>query len=397
LPERLTGDWARPGAGALVKLVVLSLLLLGLPPLGVALSGETLAPYLEFPPVTRYVVQPPFSWPVFFSLALLPLGTVGLFVLWFRRSPVEGAAEPMVERRPFPWWGWLGVVLLVVAWVLAWTRFPWFAPWQPFTFSPLWAAYILVINALTYRRTGCCLLRDRTGYFLALFPLSAVFWWYFEYLNRFVQNWYYVEVTSLGPLEYFLLATPPFATVLPAVLSTTEWIATFPFWGRPRAGFWAPVLKRPRLAAWLALFLAAAGLTGIGIWPQYLFPLLWLSPLVIIASLQVLLGEETIFGGVKHGDWRSVLLPAAAGLFCGFFWEMWNYYSLARWEYAVPFVHRFQIFEMPLLGYAGYLPFGLECAVIADQLARLWWARGLRWQAGLGYGVIPSEDLKIVG
>ncbi|MDI6631905.1 MAG: hypothetical protein QME13_05675, partial [Thermoanaerobacteraceae bacterium] len=140
----------------------------------------------------------------------------------------------------------------------------------------------------------------------------------------------------------------------------------------PRAGFLALRIGRPRAAAWAALLLAAPGLAGIGIWPQYLFPLLWLSPLVIIVSLQVLLGEETIFGGVKYGDWRSVLLPAAAGLFCGFFWEMWNYYSLARWEYAVPFVHRFQIFEMPLLGYAGYLPFGLECAVIADQLARVW-------------------------
>jgi hypothetical protein len=28
-------------------------------------------------------------------------------------------------------------------------------------------------------------------------------------------------------------------------------------------------------------------------------------------------------------------------------------------------VDRFRIFEMPLLGYAGYLPFGIECAAIA--------------------------------
>jgi len=46
---------------------------------------------------------------------------------------------------------------------------------------------------------------------------------------------------------------------------------------------------------------------------------------------------------------------------------MWNFYSLARWTYSVPLVHRFQIFEMPLLGYAGYLPFGLEC-VLAGSL-----------------------------
>jgi hypothetical protein len=48
---------------------------------------------------------------------------------------------------------------------------------------------------------------------------------------------------------------------------------------------------------------------------------------------------------------------------------MWNTYSLARWTYSVPLVHRFQIFEMPLLGYAGYLPFGLECVVAGELLA----------------------------
>jgi hypothetical protein len=55
----------------------------------------------------------------------------------------------------------------------------------------------------------------------------------------------------------------------------------------------------------------------------------------------------------------------AAALVCGFFWEMWNYGSLARWEYSIPYVDRFRLFEMPALGYAGYLPFGIECAAIA--------------------------------
>ena len=56
-------------------------------------------------------------------------------------------------------------------------------------------------------------------------------------------------------------------------------------------------------------------------------------------------------------------LPAIAALICGVLWELWNYRSLARWEYTIPFVQRFEVFEMPLLGYAGYLPFGLVCVV----------------------------------
>lgn len=65
-------------------------------------------------------------------------------------------------------------------------------------------------------------------------------------------------------------------------------------------------------------------------------------------------------------SWLLFIITALAGLICGFFWEMWNYYSLSRWEYVIPQVHGFQLFEMPLLGYAGYLPFGLTCVAIVD-------------------------------
>lgn len=41
-------------------------------------------------------------------------------------------------------------------------------------------------------------------------------------------------------------------------------------------------------------------------------------------------------------------------------------HSLARWQYTNPYVDVLHLFEMPLLGYAGYLPFCLECAVVID-------------------------------
>ena len=50
-------------------------------------------------------------------------------------------------------------------------------------------------------------------------------------------------------------------------------------------------------------------------------------------------------------------------------WETWNYYSMAKWIYAVPYVHRFQVWEMPLLGFGGYLPFGMECAAVAAWIS----------------------------
>jgi hypothetical protein len=344
------------------------LLVLGLPLSGVWLAGLPLPAYTEFPPRTRYVYHAPFSWPVFAVLACIAaILLLGFDVhVWRHRRRV--AATPRNVRR-FPWWGIAGVGLGAVFWVLSWTRYPWFSRFQRFTFTPLWLAYILVVNALAYRRTGRCMLLDRPRFFLCLFPVSAAFWWFFEYLNRFVQNWYYVGAHGMGGLQYFLLATLPFSTVLPAVLGTYELLDSDP---RAGAGLDRFVRIRPacpRAAGMIGLVLGGLSLAAIGIWPDYLFPLLWVSPVLVLISLEAVQGRPTVLSPIATGDWRRLYLVGTAALCCGFFWEMWNFLSLARWIYSVPFVHRFPLFEMPVLGYLGYLPFGVECAVIGDIVA----------------------------
>jgi len=271
-------------------------LLLGLPLLGVWLAGQPLAQYLEFPPRTRYVPHAPFSWMAFVILGAGTLAVVAPFV-WralrtggaplddthagtAREDPSSRAARSAGQRRrhSFPWWGWAGLVFGIAAWILAWTRFPRFTALQEFTFSPMWFAYIVVVNALTYRRTGHCMLRDRPRYLFALFLVSAFFWWFFEYLNRFVQNWHYVDVPGYSAWRYFVRATLPFATVLPAVLGTYELLADTTHFGRSLDDFLPIRVPRPRLLAWLCLVLSGVGLALIGVWPDVLFPLLWLSP-----------------------------------------------------------------------------------------------------------------------
>ena len=343
------------------------LLLLVLPLAGLIAAGlpVTMA-HLEFPPLTQYVRHAGFSWPVFCFLAFSIAVAVGPFLLKSFRSRSRPIPDAPGSGKPFPWWGWAGLALTACVWVLAWTRFPWFEPFQLFTFSPLWFGYILAVNALSYRRSGRCMLLDRPKYFAVLFPVSACFWWFFEYLNRFVQNWYYLGVNHISALEYFLFATLPFSTVLPAVLGTFEYLKTFPRLGAGLDNFLPIRIGRPRLLAGAVFILTCTALAGIGVWPDLLFPALWLSPLLIISSYQAMRGRPTIFSPAAGGDWRRICLLALSALICGFFWEMWNYYSMAKWKYSVPFVGRFHVFEMPLLGFAGYLPFGLECALIAD-------------------------------
>jgi len=80
---------------------------------------------------------------------------------------------------------------------------------------------------------------------------------------------------------------------------------------------------------------------------------------LILDPINNLLGRKSALAHIAVGDWRFFVLPLA-GLICGFFWEMWNYYALPKWYYTIPYVGFAKIFEMPLLGYSGYLPFALE-------------------------------------
>jgi hypothetical protein len=348
-------------AKAAAALVAGALLVWGAPLAGLALAGLPLAPHLDFPPRTQAVAHAPFSWIAFAVCALPALGALALYAVALARARPRAAPA----ARGFPWWGWAGLALAALGWVLAWSGAAQ-PEWRRHTFTPLWLGYIVAMNALAFRRSGRSPLTHETGWLLALFPASAVFWWLFEYLNRYVGNWYYTGIADAGDWDYFLQGTLPFSTVLPAVASTRAWLATFP---RLEA-LSLPTVRGHGALAWAALAVGTLALLGIGLWPEALFAALWLAPLLVLAGLQKLVAGGSLFAPLARGEWRPVLLPAAAALVCGFFWELWNWGSSAQWHYSVPYVQRFHLFEMPLLGYAGYLPFGVECALAADLVAR---------------------------
>lgn len=349
---------------SIATIIIALVLLVGLPLLGAFTIGLPPERYLEFPPLTQYVKHAAFSWLMFTAVLLFIVLTIG--PLMRRVLSSQGEVKLSAPNILFPWWGWAGLFWLAVVWVAAWTRFDWFASWQHHTFAPLWLGYITIVNGLTFKRRGQCLLINRPGYLTALFIVSAIFWWYFEYLNRFVQNWYYVGIGDFSSLEYVFFATLSFSIVLPAVISTKELLETFPRLSTGLDKFYAVRFNNACRLASIVLILSAIGLANIGGAPDYLFPLLWIAPLLIITSVQILRGENHVFQHLSSGNWRTMWLAGLGALVCGFFWEMWNVFSLAQWQYTVPFVQRFHLFEMPLLGYAGYLPFGVECIIVAE-------------------------------
>ena len=60
--------------------------------------------------------------------------------------------------------------------------------------------------------------------------------------------------------------------------------------------------------------------------------------------------DVLLYDYLGQGDWRPVVALCLGALLCGFFWELWNYYSYPKWTYFTPGVDFWYIFEMPLVG-----------------------------------------------
>jgi hypothetical protein len=248
----------------------------------------------------------------------------------------------------------LGLVMIALAWGVSWGQFH---PFAQFYFFPIWLGYILLVDGLVLARRGTSLLDQGAGQFVALFGISALFWWVFEALNIPVQNWRYLGVGQYTTLEFALFATLPFSTVLPAVLETATLVGSF----------FSPeryvVLARPLPSRRLTAFLVGLGLAGFlapWLWPTTAYPLIWSSLVLVLEPINWRAGRPSVFRLLRAGKVSLLLTLFAGGLVCGFFWEMWNYYSYPKWTYVLPGITAPRMFEMPLPGYMGYLPFSLE-------------------------------------
>jgi hypothetical protein len=204
--------------------------------------------------------------------------------------------------------------------------------------------------------------------YAGLFLASAPMWWLFEAINVRTENWAYPGQELVPPLWNGLLKTLSFSTVVPAVFGTAELVSTWRPLQRLRRGPVVPPTRRVLLAL---LLLGLTMFLLLMIWPGVFFPFTWISLYFIIAATNGLLGFRTLGSYTARGDWHPPLALMLGTLVCGFFWEFWNYWSFPRWEYSVAPFEFLYIFEMPLPGYGGYLPFGLELFALYHLLVGL--------------------------
>ncbi|MCL5090524.1 MAG: hypothetical protein M1514_00765 [Patescibacteria group bacterium] len=250
-------------------------------------------------------------------------------------------------------WGW-GLFLIISSWIVSWGRVFCF---YPYSFLPLWIGYILTINGLSDYFIGKSLLSQMGKKFILLFIYSIPFWWIFEVLNHFTQNWHYILSIKVNPFEYFLSGSVFFSIVVPAIMSTNFFF--YQILIRLKRHFW---IKIPLTGLNLLIFFVFGLIltSFIFIFPKIGFLFMWVGPFLLIAPINYYLGFCSLLKKISLGDWTLFFSLFLASLFTGFWWELWNFYALPKWIYSVPYVGFLKIFEMPVLGYLGYLPFGLE-------------------------------------
>ncbi len=262
----------------------------------------------------------------------------------------------------WPAHGWIGLVLLAVCWPLNWTL-PGIR--TAYLFFPLWLGYILVVDALVQVRTGNSISTTSRKNFVLMFVVSAPVWWLFELINLRTANWEYLGRELFSSFQFNLLSTISFSIVVPAVFETAALIRSFDWMQRLRTG--------PRVAATSGVFLGLfaiglAMLSAMLVWPKIFYPFTWTALVFILEPINQWTGRPHFLEELRQGDWRTVTSLLLAALVCGLFWEMWNYYSFPKWIYHIPVLGFWRIFEMPLLGYGGYVPFALELYALTNFL-----------------------------
>lgn len=259
--------------------------------------------------------------------------------------------------RRFPWWFWLGLALIGLGVFGAGVGIPWFAQ----NLTPLgWTGVILAADGLLAAR-GRSWFRRFPEELLWAALISIPSWLLFELYNRprFWRDdgpelWWHYQGLPPWPERGFGYAWA-FATITPAVLLLAElfrlWAAKLP---RGEGG------KVPREVAWL-LILAGFPLAFLPLaWPSPYFAAdVWLAYPLILEGVNFLRGRPCLLRDFERGDRSRFVALLAAGGTCGVIWESLNWLASARWTYTVPFGGGIKLFEMPVLGYLGFLPFAV--------------------------------------
>lgn len=264
--------------------------------------------------------------------------------------------------KSFAFHGWLGFALIMIFWYLNWSLEGLRTHWG---FFPLWLGYCLVVDAAVKKRRGTSLLTRSTKKYIGLFLISAPSWWLFELFNSHLNNWQYAGKENFTDIEYALLATLSFSTVIPAVFGSAELVLSLKWIRKIKLRLSLNPIPQTLFAFFsLGIFLLIAILK----WPDIFYPFIWIAVFFLIEPFNYKAGFSSLLTFISDRNWLPVISLSLGCLLCGFFWEMWNYFSFPKWIYHLPHINSPKLFEMPFPGYVGYIPFSFEIFALTSLI-----------------------------
>jgi hypothetical protein len=260
--------------------------------------------------------------------------------------------------RRLPFYSWLGIALLAAA---EWLMFHHISPFNVY-FTPIaWTTYLMIVDGMVLANRGHSWLGNAPAQFFFTALLSVPLWLIFEAYNLRLGNWTYLGV-PVGWTGAVLGYGWSFATITPAILETADLVETFGWFESGRPIKFSSASKNVMLAfGALCLVLPVALPVHIG---AYLFGLVWIGFVFLLDPINERVGAPSLLHELASGRRARFFSLFISGWVCGWLWEFWNFWASAKWHYIFPILQREKIFEMPFVGYLGFLPFALECFVM---------------------------------
>ncbi len=265
--------------------------------------------------------------------------------------------------KMIPLYGWVGILIILTSIFLLVAGIEIIGIY----FTPLmWTGYILVIDSFQLKLRGDSLIYSHTREFVFMLPWSIACWLIFEAYNLRLQNWEYIGLPRNFIMRYFGYIWA-FATIFPAILVTAEFIkgsitrtTTIDVQISKRFGFLITIIG--------LIILIIPLIVNLNISAK-LFVLVWIGFILLIDPINYFLKGNSIIRDWMQRNFVTTIALGFSGIICGVLWELWNYWATAKWIYTVPISFAGpKLFEMPLLGYLGFIPFAFEVYVMQELL-----------------------------
>ncbi len=236
-----------------------------------------------------------------------------------------------------------------------------------------WVGYLLVFDGLLTwmaRRRGertISSIRARPNRFIVAWLTSIPVWCFFDWVNFYYmdawryhglpENWvdryigYFIAFAAISPGMFL-------AAQLYQHLGMKKWNTT-------------GVRITPAIQVGVFIFGVAFVAYPFVVRDPIANLTLWVSLIFLLDPINDWLGGPSIIGDWRAGRWGRTLALMAGGATCGFCWEFWNYWAISKWTYHLPFtgaLEHYRYFEMPWIGFQGFLPFAIECWVMLNTI-----------------------------